>query len=192
MTMDDKHRNFDEKKLFDRKGNFCGYRFCPLCGTEMVVKETDGRPRKICPGKDCGYVFYQNPIPAAGAMIIQDDRILMVKRAHPPKVDWWCLPAGFMEWDEHPMDTAVRELEEETGLKVKLTSFFEVYSGNDDPRNNAILILYLAEVVGGTMSPSDDASDVRYFAFDALPEKIAFESHVQALADYDRRYRTSK
>ncbi len=188
--MDDKHRNFDPDKLFARKENFCGYRFCPLCGQEMGILETDGRLRKVCPDTSCGYIFYQNPVPAAGAVIVENDSILLVRRAHPPKIDWWCIPAGFMEWDEHPTETAVRELKEETGLDVKLTGFFEVYSGNDDPRNNALLLLYLADIVGGTPAPSDDASEVKFFPFDALPERIAFESHVQALADYDRRYRT--
>ena len=97
-----------------------------------------------------------------------------------------------MEWHEHPEQTAVRELEEETGLKVKINSFFEVYSGQDDPRSNAVLILYLGEMIGGRLSASDDAQDVRFFGFDELPENIAFEAHWQALADYDRRMRTRK
>jgi 8-oxo-dGTP diphosphatase len=94
-----------------------------------------------------------------------------------------------MEWSEHPTQTAVREVREETGLDVKLTGFFEVYSGTDDPRNNAILLLYLAEVVGGELKAADDALDVAWFSFDNLPERIAFESHIQALADYQERFR---
>ena len=123
--------------------------------------------------------------------MVVNDEILLVKRAHPPKVGWWCIPAGFMEWQEHPSETAVRELEEETGLRVKLTSFFEVYSGTDDPRSNAVLMLYLADVEGGELRAADDAEEVRFFPFDRLPDKIAFQAHNQALADYQRRYRQS-
>jgi 8-oxo-dGTP diphosphatase len=187
--MKDKHKNFDTEKLFARKDEFCGYRYCPLCGKELVRRDTDGRLRPVCPERTCGFVYYHNPIPAAGAVIVKDDRILLVKRAHPPKPGWWCFPAGFMEWNEHPTETAIREVEEETGLKIVITSFFEVYSGHDDPRTNAILILYLAEVVGGELRASDDAAEVAFFPFDSLPEKIAFESHNRALADYDRRFR---
>ncbi|UCD63767.1 MAG: NUDIX hydrolase [Candidatus Zixiibacteriota bacterium] len=187
--MKDKHRNFDDARLFKRKEEMCGYKFCPLCRSDLTPQEVDGRKRMVCTNRECDFIFYQNPVPAAGAVIVRDDKVLMVRRAHPPKVDWWCLPAGFMEWNEHPGETAVREIEEETGLKIKLTSFFEVYSGNDDPRNNAVLMLYLADVVGGEIQPSDDASEVRYFSFDHLPDKIAFISHRQALADYVRRYR---
>ncbi len=186
--MSNHHKHFDEAKLFERKNNFGGYRFCPLCGTPMVAKEIEGRKRMQCPDESCGFIYYQNPIPAAGALIVKENRVLLVKRAHPPKIGWWCIPAGFMEWNEHPEQTAVREIAEETGLQIKPTALFEVYSGNDDPRTNAVLILYLAEVIGGTIRAADDALEVKYFGFDELPKEIAFEAHQQALADYRRRF----
>jgi ADP-ribose pyrophosphatase YjhB (NUDIX family) len=140
-----------------------------------------------CAQTDCGFVFYQNPIPAAGALVLKNGELLLVKRAHPPRIGWWCLPAGFMEWKEHPSQTAVRELKEETGLDVSLDELFNVYSGDDDPRTNAVLILYLAHETGGLLEPADDALEAEYFPFDKLPEKIAFFSHKQAIADYMRR-----
>ena len=178
---------FDADKLMDRKNKFCGFNFCPLCGEKLTEGEYDGRTRLGCPATGCGYIFYQNPVPAAGAIIVENNQILLVKRAHPPKVGWWCIPAGFMEWGEHPSATAVREVKEETGLEVELTSLFEIYTGSDDPRTNAVLILYLANVIGGKMEAADDALDVRFFSFDNLPEKIAFESHYRAFNDYRNR-----
>ena len=189
--MNNKYEKFDEGKLFARKAHHCGFRFCPLCGKPLVEGLLDHHPRLYCADESCGYVFYQNPIPAAGAIIVENDSILLVKRAHPPRINWWCIPAGFMEWSEHPSQTAIREVEEETGLKIKLTSFFEVYTGVDDPRSNAVLMLYLADAVGGTMKASDDALDVRFFPFNALPEQLAFESHQRACADYSRRFRNT-
>jgi len=92
-----------------------------------------------------------------------------------------------MEWREHPRQTAVRELREETGLIVTLTSFFEVYVGQDDPRTNAVLMLYLGDIAGGDLQAGDDAMEVRFFGFNELPEEIAFASHRQALRDYRSR-----
>jgi len=178
-----------EKYMFDRKNNFLGYKYCPRCGQGLSNAVLDGRMRLQCRNESCDFIYYHNPIPAAGAVVIKNDRILLVKRAVMPKVGWWCIPAGFMEWNEHPRDTAVRELKEETGIEIELMGIFEVYSGTDDPRMNAVLILYLAEQVGGELSADDDAMDVRYFGFNELPEKIAFESHNQALKDYEDRYR---
>ena len=187
--MPDKHKNFDAKKLTELKDHHCGYRFCPRCGESLKTNKIDGHHRMTCPDEKCGFVFYQNPVPAAGAIIVKDDSVLLVKRAHPPRIGWWCIPAGYMEWKEHPRETTARELAEETGLQIKITSLFDVYSGTDDPRSNAVLILYLADVVGGVMKPNDDALDVRYFPFERLPEKIAFAAHIEALDDYNHRMR---
>lgn len=180
---------FDEARLFELKRSHSGYRYCPRCKTNLEERQMDGKSRMACPDKTCGFVFYQNPSPAAGAIIVEDDAILLVKRSHFPHIDWWCIPAGFMEWDEHPSETAIREIFEETGLKIELTELYEVYAGDDDPRTNALLILYLARIVGGEMKAGDDASDVRFFPFENLPDKIAFVAHRQALADYNKRFR---
>jgi len=178
----------DEEALFERKDNFLGYKFCPRCGSDLKKEYLDNFERLVCPGDRCDYVYYHNPIPAAGAIVIKDREILLVKRSVMPRVGWWCIPAGFMEWSEHPSQTAVREVREETGLDIELESLFEVYSGNDDPRMNAVLILYLAKATGGEMTAADDAMDVGFFGFNELPDKIAFISHHQALADYSERY----
>lgn len=183
--------NFDPERLFALKSAHCGYRFCPRCAEPLDEREIDGHRRMACSNRRCGFIYYQNPVPAAGAIVVEGGKILLVKRAHPPQVGDWCFPAGFMEWQEHPAQTAVREVEEETGLKIELTRFFEVYSGSDDPRANAVLILYLATAVGGTLEAADDALEVGYFDLDEVPSNIAFDAHRRALVDY-RRYLDSK
>jgi 8-oxo-dGTP diphosphatase len=187
--MSEQHDRFDEEKLTALKNRNCGYRFCPRCGTGLVEREFDEGTRLACPDDACGFIFYHNPVPAAGAIIVEEDKVLLVQRAHPPRIGWWCIPAGFMEWNEHPSQTAVRELAEETGFEVELTSLFEIYAGSDDPRTNAVLVLYLARITGGSARAADDALDVAWFGFEELPERIAFVSHRQALADYQERYR---
>ena len=182
------YSDFDAEKLLIRKDNYSDFKFCPRCSTELVEDTYDHRLRLGCPNEKCDYLFYQNPIPAAGAVIVEDNKILLVKRAHPPKIGWWCLPAGFMEWDEHPSQTAVREVKEETGLDIRLNGLFNIYSGSDDPRNNAILILYLADITGGKMEAKDDALEVAFFSFDNIPEKLAFESHVETIKDYREKF----
>ncbi len=181
-----------EKSLFMRKQNFMGYKFCPRCGNHLEKDFIDNGQRLKCKNNDCDFIYYHNPVPAAGALVLKDEKILLVKRAVMPKAGWWCIPAGFMEWTEHPSETAVREIKEETGLDIKLNSLFEVYSGNDDPRMNAVLILYLAEVVGGNPTAGDDAMEIDFFRFDNIPDRIAFHSHRQALSDYRERYLENK
>jgi ADP-ribose pyrophosphatase YjhB (NUDIX family) len=180
--------DYDEPELFKRKNEFQGYSFCPRCGGRLEKAVIDNRKRLKCPSDDCDFIYYHNPVPAAGAIIVRNGEILLVKRAVFPKIGWWCLPAGFMEWAEHPRQTTIREVKEETGLDIKLNGLFDVYSGDDDPRLNAVLILYLAEITGGEITPDDDAQDVAFFNLDKLPDKIAFEAHFRAIDDYKQKY----
>jgi 8-oxo-dGTP diphosphatase len=162
-------------------------RFCMLCGGRMrriVEHETS---RRAC--SDCGFIAYRNPVPACGVLVERGSKILLARRAHEPRKEAWGIPAGFMEYGEHPETTAVREALEETGLRVRLTGLFGVYAGRDDPRTRAVLILYKARIVGGRLTAGDDASEVGYFPLDGLPEPIAFHAHVEALDDLRREKR---
>lgn len=168
------------------KDPISSFRYCPKCRAELLLETYNHRPRRIC--GICGYVDFHNPVPAAGAIVVKDRRLLLVRRAEHPYKDDWCIPAGYMEWDELPRECAERELKEETGLDIKAGEVFEVYSGTDDPRTNAVLILYFCEVIGGQAVAGDDAADLRFFALDEIPKNIAFEAHRQALKDLQRRF----
>jgi len=161
-------------------------KFCPLCGSPVVLRTIDNHERAVC--ERCGHITYRNPVPAAGIILIEDGNILMVRRKFEPRAGLWTLPAGFLEYDEHVEACAVREAQEETGLTVELTRLFGVYMAMDDPRVQVVLLLYLARRTGGTLVPGDDASEAAFFPLDATPEDIAFKAHEQALADVRRMF----
>ena len=165
-------------------------RFCLVCGGRMRSIVEHGARRKAC--SRCGFISYRNPVPACGVVIRRNGAVLLAKRAHEPRKDTWGIPAGFMEYGEHPETTAVREALEETGLHVRIAGLFGVYAGRDDPRTRAVLILYHARVVGGRLKPGDDASEVEYFRLDRLPRPIAFRAHREALADLKKELRKRK
>jgi 8-oxo-dGTP diphosphatase len=158
------------------------YRYCPRCGAEMIDKKIDHKKRKVCPV--CEFVFYHNPVPAAGVVIQKENKILLVKRKYEPYKGDWCLPAGFMEYDESPERCAIRETKEEINLDVELDGLFGVYSGKDDPRTHAVLVMYWANVKGGELKPGDDAEEIRFFAKEEVPENIAFLAHRQIIREY--------
>ncbi len=168
----------DEHKLVEGKE----FTFCPWCAAGLAEKRIDGKTRKYCP--KCDFVYYKNPVPAAGAIIIDAGKVLLVKRKYPPRVGDWSFPAGFMEYGESPSHCCIREVKEETGLDVKLASSFKVYSGSDDPRTRAVLIMYIALIQGGNLKAGDDASELKFFPLDKLPNNLAFESHIRALSEY--------
>jgi ADP-ribose pyrophosphatase YjhB (NUDIX family) len=164
-------------------------RFCAKCGQPTQRRTSGGRARPHCPA--CGWTYYAKNALGAAIAIQSDDgqQILLVQRAHEPYAGWWMLPAGFVEYGDSATDTAVREAEEETGLRVELTGLRGLYYGADDPRDVAHLAVYDARIVSGEPRPGDDACAVRFFSATALPTQIAFEAQRQAIADWTRAAR---
>jgi 8-oxo-dGTP diphosphatase len=167
----------DDHKLVEAKD----YKFCPWCGSNLEPRQMDGRERMAC--VSCDFVWYKNPIPATGAIILSGSRLLLVKRKYPPGVGDWCIPAGFMEYNESPVECCMREIKEETGLGIEIGKLFWNYRAGDDPRSMVVLILYLANVINGDLVPGDDAEECRYFDLDNLPSNIAFSAHRRAIKD---------
>lgn len=155
---------------------------CPYCGSPLSVIEEEGHARQWCPA--CHRAIYRNPVPAAGGVVELGGSVLLARRKHPPWADHWYFPSGFVEYDEDIEETARREIREETGLDVEITGIFGAYSYFDDPRKNGIIILFRARVVGGALTPGDDASDARFFPLDGLPERVGFASHRRALEEW--------
>lgn len=158
--------------------------FCPQCGARLVEKLVEGRKRLVC--EACGFILYINPKVAAGALVADDGRAVLVRRGVAPRAGYWGLPSGFAEYDETIEETAIRECREETGLEVELDDLLGVYSFASDVHGQGVLIIYSAHVVGGELRAGGDAMEVRFFAPDELPKQMAFQSHHQALRDWKK------
>jgi ADP-ribose pyrophosphatase YjhB (NUDIX family) len=142
----------------------------------------DGWERLVC--QECGFIFYINPKVAAGALIEDAGRVVLVRRGVEPRAGCWALPSGFAEYGETIEETAIRECREETGLEVELDDLLGVYSVKNDFHGHLVLVLYSAHVVGGELAAGDDASEVGLFAPAELPINMAFQAHCQALHDW--------
>ena len=162
--------------------------FCPRCGGSLGQRSVEGRERQVC--SRCGRIHYRNARPCACALVIEDGRVLLVRRAIEPFYGYWDIPGGFLEAEEHPAAGVVREIEEETGLRIRLTAllgiYVDTYGAEDDYTLN---IHYLAAVAGGDPRPASDASELAWFAPRELPSDLAFDSDYQALKDWQRAMR---
>ena len=68
----------------------------------------------------------ERPIIAVGAVVINDGKVLMIRRAKPPREGEWSIPGGRQDIGETVADAVVREVKEETGLDVAVTGFLDV------------------------------------------------------------------
>lgn len=103
-----------------------------------------------------------------GALIIDNDRILLVERGKEPLKGYWSLPGGVVETGEL-LETAMRrEIREETGLEVELLCTIEIFErimrdADGKPEYHYVLIDYLCRPAGGELCAADDASQAAWF-----------------------------
>ncbi len=162
--------------------------YCPACGGPLQARQLHcGEPaRDVC--MRCGRIHFRNAKPTASALVVRDGRVLLVQRAIEPACGAWDIPGGFLEEDEHPEDGAVRELHEETGLAITITSLLGIYLDRYGPADDAdttLNLVYLA-TAHGDATASDDAAAIGWFAPAELPETFAFAHMRAALADWCR------
>lgn len=155
--------------------------YCPVCGQTLSKQEIGGRVRPTC--ENCGYVHFVNPVPGVGMLIEMDDGLVMIKRGNPPHKGRWTLPSGFVEVDESAEEAAIREAEEETGLKVEITGLAAVNSFPEGPPTSGIMIFFRMKPIGGELRAGDDAVDVRVFQPDEMP-MVPFRTHREMVATW--------
>jgi ADP-ribose pyrophosphatase YjhB (NUDIX family) len=157
------------------------FNFCPRCGTPVVRQHLYGALRATCP--NCKWIHFIDPKVAAAVLVIQGDRVLLVRRAGEPFRGLWTLPAGFVNSGEDPAEAAARECLEETGLRVRVTRVFEIVPGREHARGADFVIVYEAEVVSGELQADDDVDAAEWFATTDLPQ-LAFRATQKVLQSF--------
>ncbi len=125
------------------------------------------------------------PVLTVDTVVIDGDKILLVKRKYEPFKGKWALPGGRVECGERVEDAALRELKEETGIDAELVTLLSVYSDPDrDPRGHYVTVAFIAFPKGEkTPKPSTDAEDARWFKLIEIPwNDLAFD-HSKIIKD---------
>jgi 8-oxo-dGTP diphosphatase len=118
--------------------------------------------------------FPAQPVVGVGAVVVDGDRVLLVKRGHPPLKGEWSLPGGTVELGETLEAALAREVLEETGLEVSVGPVVEVFDRVDRAPDGRIeyhfvIVDYACSVRGGFLAHGSDAEDACWAPIRELP-----------------------
>jgi len=145
--------------------------YCPICGHPFTSAKLQHLQRQTC--AHCGYIHFLNPSPGITIILHSPEgKVLIGKRALKARYGGlWCLPGGYIEYEESYIETAHREVWEETGLKIGIEGVINVVSNLLDDRHHTLVIVLLGKVIGGREAANDDLVELRW---------IDREQHLQA------------
>ena len=108
--------------------------------------------------------YPDRPFVGVGAVIVQGEEVVLIKRRFDPMAGQWSLPGGAVEVGETLTDCVAREILEETGLVVEVGPIVEVFDRiiHDDDgrvRFHYVLVDYLCRPIGGTLAAGSDVAD---------------------------------
>jgi 8-oxo-dGTP diphosphatase len=130
-----------------------------------------------------GREYPEAPVVAVGAVVVQDGRALLVRRAHGPRQGEWSLPGGRVELGETLVEAVRREIREDTGLDVTVGAIVDVFDRidrtGDGVQYHFVIVDFRCTCVGGTLCAGDDADAVAWVTADQLD---AYGVHAHAAA----------
>lgn len=142
--------------------------YCPKCGGELHYRPQNGHPRLTC--QACHHVCYENPIVGVAAIVMNEaGHLLLGRRTGGEYKDLWCIPCGYLEYDEDVYTGIRREFKEETNLDIEIRRVFTVQSNFHDPNCHTVGIWFLADVGGGEMQAGDDLCELAFFPLQSVP-----------------------
>jgi 8-oxo-dGTP diphosphatase len=119
--------------------------------------------------------YPQTPLVGVGAVVVHEDRVLLVRRGSEPLKGHWTLPGGLLELGESVVEGVAREVREETGLSVEPIELVElvdrIHREEGRVRYHYLIADYLCRVTGGELRAASDADAVRWV------ERAEWNSH---------------
>jgi 8-oxo-dGTP diphosphatase len=128
--------------------------------------------------------YPEKPIVGVGGVVIEDGKTLLIRRGNEPLMGQWSIPGGTLELGETLMEGTARELQEETGLEVRVLDMIEVFErinfghGADEtwttleerrkPRFHFVIVDYWCERISGAAVAGGDVIDVAWVSEDDL------------------------
>lgn len=132
-------------------GFYMEVNYCSNCGEKLEVRAINDEERKACPS--CSFIHWGSYSVSVGALVIKDERILLVRRKDNPGKGKWTNPGGYIEQTELIEQSVIREVLEETGVATKVKSI--VMLGDYPGRVHNVYIGFLMEYIEGEPQPDE-------------------------------------
>jgi NAD+ diphosphatase len=165
-------------------------KFCPSCGK----KTFESKNNTLLECKNCNFRWFVNPKPTTNVIFLdKNNQILLAKRKFEPKSSLWGLVGGFVDTQETVEKALIREIEEETSLKITRERLQYFCSKTDDydfenlqyKTLSIVFCCVLSSTEITNLKPNDDVFEFKFFEKENIPySQIAFESTKQLLLDY--------
>jgi ADP-ribose pyrophosphatase YjhB (NUDIX family) len=157
------------------------FRFCPSCGAELRSRRIEEHDLPACP--QCDFVAWRGP-KAAVALIASDPagRLLAIRRGISPGRGGWAFPGGYVDDEEDPAVSAVRECREETGCESVVEDLLGVFHVVTED-GGLLVLAYRGQLTGGEPTPTPEAPELGLFELAELPS-LVFSSHRRAWASW--------
>ena len=127
--------------------------------------------------------YPDRPIVGVGGVVVQNGRVVLVRRAKAPRKGEWSIPGGMLELGETLRDGVAREIEEETGLKVKSEEVLDVFDSividaDGKTQYHYVLVDYLCSVIEGELRAASDVSEARWATLEEVLSLVKREMTV--------------
>lgn len=124
-----------------------------------------------------------------GVLIKSDNKVLLVKRLQDPGKGKWSIPGGRLKFGEKLRDAAIREIEEETGLKIEIVRLLDVVDifvkdRKGKVKDHYVIIDFEGKITGGELKASSDASEVKWVDVSEINEYELTDSTAKFLREY--------
>jgi len=130
----------------------------------------------------------KSPILTVDGIILENNKILLEKRAVKPFFGYWVLPGGHIDYNEKVEEAIKREIKEELGISAKIKKLIGVYS---DPKRHpwyhTVAVVFLCQKTRGKTHTSQEVSDFKYYPLNNLPQRIGFD-HRKIINDFKKKH----
>ena len=145
-----------------------------------TIPQGDTLERDVC--GTCGFVHYQNPKVVVGSVVHHGGQILLCRRAIEPRLGYWTLPAGYLEFGESAAEGAIREAAEEACAEIVIEAVLAVYT---IPRIAQVQVMHVAHLASPKMQAGPESAEVNLFDWGDIPwDDLAFPSVHWALEHF--------